>query len=649
MHDDPVGRRGEDHPAVAAVAASTREEMLDLYRASRIVAPFGNLAAAALFVVSGWALLPHPPLLLWLAAAVVISLGLRLSLTEWALRRLRGERPVSHCGTAAHLLTGALWGAVLWLDLDATQGSTLWVCLTFQFAVTAGTLGGHARVQRFTMSYLLASWIVSTAGLIVVGNWTLAVGMCAFVFLVGRDVAVTGRLVSDTIKLRVDSVANAARAEWDALHDPLTGLHNRAGLLAVADAWHREDRRDRITALFIDLDHFKEVNDRLGHLAGDRLLTEVAARIDHVLRPGDVAGRLGGDEFFVLLDEELSVDAGAALAERLIASVEEPFDLDGDETYISASIGVTTVERHDATPERLLHESDHALYQAKRSGRRRAVAFDDDLQAELHNRIGLETALRKALREGSIDAWAQPLVELSTGYVGGVELLARWHHAGTWVPPSIFVPLAEEIGVADDLGYQMLQYAASAFRRWETHPVLSTAIIGVNISPRHITRGDLVADIATLIDRGMPGERLVVELTESQFTDHNRARAVFTELQTMGVRLAIDDFGAGYSSLGQMLALPVAIVKLDAGLIAGLGRDDRRTRMVGAIHELAGALGQVVVAEGVETARQHQKLLELGFTRAQGYRFCPPMPLAELESHLSASAYLGTLTTTSTS
>jgi diguanylate cyclase (GGDEF)-like protein len=635
MDPERLGRRGAAAPAGVPADAGAREQVLDLFRASRFVAPGGNLAAAVLFVIGAWNELGRGVLVAWLGVAALISLGLQLVLSERALARLAGEHPVSRAGTFMHLLTGTLWGSVLWLDLGAADTTLLWICFTYQFAVTAGTLASHSRVVPFVQAYLVGWYAVSVAALLAASEWVLAAGVSLFFALVSRDVFVSGWMVAETIRLRVASLAHAARAEWDALHDPLTGLYNRAGLTAVAEEWCREDRRDRLTALFIDLDHFKEVNDRLGHLAGDRLLTEVAERLGQGLRTADVAARLGGDEFFVLLDEQLGIEAARGLAERLIDAIEEPFTIDGEEVYISASVGVTTVTREDATPERLLVESDHALYQAKRSGRRRAVGFSAELEAEMTARLGLETELRKTLREGTLEVWAQPVMELAGRRVLWVELLARWTRGDETVAPTHFLPLIDEIGLSEEFGRHMLEHARFAVARWRDHPVLADAAVSVNISPRHVMRGDLVSDITRLIDEGLPPGRLIVELTENEVIDHAHAHAVFGRLDHIGVRLAVDDFGAGYSSLGQMLALPVSIVKLDAGLIAGLGLDQRRTRMVAAIRELAVALGQLVMAEGVESAAQLDVLVELGFHGAQGYYLHPPMPVAELEALLA--------------
>lgn len=623
----------------SASAAAVRAQLFEFYRSSRWVAPVGSLVAGVLFTAIAWPSLPHRSLTVWLGANIIISLVLAgsVSLPYFSRRLDRFGLPMM-CAVA-HALAGVLWGLTPWLASAGSNTAYLMLCLALMFAVSAGTLTGAWGLSRLSMAVLVPLWILGGVGFLLHGAPLLALGSVCFLAIVGRDNASTSRVLIELVRLREGTRAQAERAEWEANHDPLTGLPNRAGLLSLAEQARRnpEHSAQSTTAMFIDLDHFKEVNDRFGHLAGDALLAEAAQRLRSTVRPDDVVGRLGGDEFLVLIFREITPVATAKLAERIISTLEEPFHLVTDDVYVSASVGITHVNRHDADVHRLVHESDKALAHAKRNGRRQAVVFDSGLKAQLTERSGLELALRKAIRSKQIEAWGQPVIEMSTGRVAWVEFLARWEATpGGFVPPSVFIPLAEEIGVVGDIGRQMLSHASSALQRWRDHPVLKGADAAVNISALHIVREDLVADISQLMAcDGLPAQHLIIELTEShRLTDIDQVAATFRRLGAAGVRLAVDDFGTGYSSLGQLLALPVSIVKVDHSLTSGCDLDDDRAGVVRAIRQLAATLGHVVVAEGIETVRECEVMAAIGIDQVQGYLFCPPLPMNELEDEL---------------
>ena len=623
-----------------ASAEAVRAQLFQFYAASRWVAPVGNLLACVLFAVIARSLLPGGLLLAWVAAGIVISALLWASVTMPYFSRHLDASGLPLMCSVAHSLAGALWGVAAWLGPAEPHTEYLLLCLALLFAVSAGTLTGASGLTRLTMSVLAPMWLLGGIGFMVGGEPLLTLGSIVFLIIVWRDNSRTSRLLVELVRLREGTKAQAERAEWEANHDPLTGLPNRAGLLSMAEDARRTAHHSAqsTTAMFIDLDHFKEVNDRFGHLAGDALLAEAAQRLRSTVRPDDVVGRLGGDEFLVLIFREISPIATAKLAERIISALEEPFHLSTDDVYVSASVGITHVNRLDADVHRLVHESDKALAHAKRNGRRQAVVFDSGLRAQLTERSGLELALRKAIRSNQLEAWGQPVVDLATGRVAWVELLARWEATpGGFVPPSVFIPLAEEIGVVGDIGRQMLGHASAALKRWRTHPVLGGADAAVNVSALHIVREDLVADISQLMAcDGLPAQHLIIELTEShRLTDIDKVANTFRRLGAAGVRLAVDDFGTGYSSLGQLLALPVSIVKVDHSLTTGCDVDEDRAGVVRAIRQLAASLGHVVVAEGIETTRECEVMAGIGIDQAQGYLFCPPLPLPELEDELA--------------
>lgn len=632
---------GPPAAAEARLEAALRSDLSTFFRSSRYLAPAGNIAAGLAFALLVGGHLRTLALMCWLVGLVAVAapLGLLLQRTE---SMLHPSRPtVSTAALAVHAASGLLWGVVPWLPLDGSVPEYRWIALCFMFAISAGATSGITGMTPLTAMVLLAMWVPAVIAFVVDGAYVLAAACAVFLALVLNDARTTGRLLLELIRLRVASATAAEQAAWEATHDPLTSMPNRMGLQEYVDLATAQGHR-WLTVMFVDLDHFKEVNDRFGHPVGDALLVQVAQRLRSEVRDGDVVGRLGGDEFLVIMPRAMSDDAASAVAQRLIHRLEDPFHIDGDEVYVSASIGVTRVgdggPGHTVDVSQLVQESDKALYEAKRNGRRQAVVFDAELRAQLSERSGLEMALRRAVRGDEIEAWGQPVYDLRTGEVAWVELLARWEATpGSFVPPSLFVPLAEEIGVIDDLGRRMLRHAAEALARWQHHDVLRNASVAVNVSAVHIMRDDLVADVGSLVAcHGLASHRLIVELTEShRLSDVAHVAATFERLAEIGVRLAVDDFGTGYSSLGQLLALPVSIVKIDRSLTSGCERDEHRAGVVRAIRELAASLGHVVVAEGVETPGERDAVARLGIDQAQGYLLCPPLPLSALEQELA--------------
>ena len=282
--------------------------------------------------------------------------------------------------------------------------------------------------------------------------------------------------------------------------------------------------------------------------------------------------------------------------------------------------------------------ADHAMYRAKRTGRRRVVQFDQELRSEIHERSGLETRLRQAIRENTLSADGQPIFNIETGEIRAVELLARWRlPGGGSVPPSVFIPLAEDIGLIGDLTRSMLRIAGTMLQVWAEDPLLRHARISVNVSAVEFVRGRLVESVAdTMTEFEIRPGRLVLELTESQHLGDNAIGVEqFHVMRAMGVRFAVDDFGAGYSSLDQLLSLPIDWVKLDMSLIGELGIDPRQTALLRSIHSLASVVGQSVVVEGLETQAQLDELRRIGATHAQGYLLSRPVPIEELPAHVA--------------
>jgi len=417
----------------------------------------------------------------------------------------------------------------------------------------------------------------------------------------------------------------------DSLHDELTGLPNRTLLLdRVAHALARNDRHGRpLAILLLDLDHFKLVNDSLGHETGDELLRLVTPRLESVIRPSDTLARLGGDEFAVLCEQLPSEMSATRIASQLMGSLEKPILLDGHGEMVSASIGIALGnDKHSAAD--LLRDADAAMYQAKTAGRGRAEMFDQAIRTRLLGRVRTESALRAALEdedEDQIYVSYQPLVCLRTGQIVGAEALARWRHPD-WGPvsPAEFIPVAEESGLIHQLGAQVMRRAAHESSAWQGHA--GFAGIAVNVSTRQLVEPDEVATLLgdVIASEGFAPGFLTVEITESALIEHlDDARGALRSLADLGVGLSLDDFGTGYSSLSYLRELPFDSVKIDRSLIENIVEQPQACAFAATIIQMGHVLGKQVISEGVETLEQATGLQALDCDIAQGYYFAKPM------------------------
>jgi len=434
--------------------------------------------------------------------------------------------------------------------------------------------------------------------------------------------------------------------QHNAFHDALTGLANRA--LFADRLGHALARTDRgsssLAVLLVDLDDFKSVNDSAGHAAGDRLLQAVGDRLRTQLRPGDTIARLGGDEFAVLLE-----DADGATATVAAARVQDALaglaTEDGG-TGVAASIGIAVgaAGQHDAAE--LLRSADVAMYAAKQAGKGRSAVFEPDMDAAVIGQLQLKAELTRALADSELVVHYQPVVQLATGALSGVEALVRWEHPERGlVPPAEFVPLAEQSGLVVPLGRYVLTEACRQMRSWhDRHPGARHLTVSVNLSARELEEPGLVESVRSALRvTGLDPARLVLEITETLLlVDLPRTVAVLTELRALGLRLAIDDFGTGYSSLAYLEQLPVQVLKIDKSFVDRIAEtspdaDGRPTSvMVAAISQLGHTLDLQMVAEGVEHPEQAHALRALGCQFGQGYVFARPLPAAELGGLLLA-------------
>lgn len=419
-----------------------------------------------------------------------------------------------------------------------------------------------------------------------------------------------------------------------AFYDSLTGLPNRSLLLVKADhaITAASQSKAELAVVFIDLNRFKQVNDSLGHPAGDELLKQIASQLRQELRPSDIAGRLSGDEFVVVLPHCNAATATDAV-ERLLALLGQSRTIAGTSVVIAASAGVAMYPHDGLEMETLVHRADMAMYQAKHRGHGCFSFFDNEMNELAQARLALEAALRQALQNNQLHLHYQPQIDMKTGRVYGVEALARWTHSEFGdVPPARFIPLAEECGLVADLGRWALREACRQLAHWRALG-LAIPAVAVNLSPTSFHNLDLPRMISdTLDNNNLKPDDLTLEITENVLLDTNPSTTrTIAAVHEQGVRLSMDDFGTGYSSLSYLRRLPVSELKLDQSFVADLESDEAARALSAAILSIGKSLHLTVVAEGVETESQRFLLSEQGYPVAQGYLFARPMPAPAFE------------------
>jgi diguanylate cyclase (GGDEF)-like protein/PAS domain S-box-containing protein len=450
-------------------------------------------------------------------------------------------------------------------------------------------------------------------------------------------VAVIARDISDRKRLE-DELAHQA------LHDALTGLPNRVLFQdRLRQSLHRDSRpKRRVTGrhgiLFIDLDDFKVINDTLGHRIGDELLVAMARRLEESLRAGDTAARLGGDEFTVLLENVAGIEDAERAADRILDELRQPFELDGHQVVVSASIGIALGNPGVDNPDDLLRSADTALYEAKGRGKGRHATFQDNMNVRAWRRLELESEIRRAIANEELRVHYQPIVDLESGATVEVEALVRWEHPSRGlIMPSDFLPVAEQTGLISQVG-AVVREAAIRDVAGARAATGSDVSLSVNVAPVELARGGFAETLGALLARhGLPPKRLTVEITESAMLEGESALDELRKLRALGVRVWIDDFGTGYSSLAYFRDMPVDGLKIDRMFVDGLGQRPEHTAIVTAALAFARALGLDVVGEGVETIDQRTRLHDLGCRLAQGYLFSKPVDATAMRAHLRSA------------
>ena len=586
-------------------------------------------AAVVLFLVAVKALSRrHRPRSLWLGAAgLVLSMAgdITNSLIDVGRLTNSAERVAQPLYVAAAFCIGAAFVHPSVIQLSRPQVGPAPTSLA-RLAVTFASLVGPAVVLAAISPVDMTDSIVRS------------VSAAVTVF------AITSRVV---VAVRAN-----ARAQAELLHgvqtDPLTGLPNRTVLLQnindlLRDSWHPDEHP---TLFFVDLDRFKNINDSLGHAAGDEVLVTVARRLVNAVPEGATVARFSGDEYVVLDTTAKSTGGAMAVAERLLAVFREPLALSQGDVFVTASIGVAAISATSSTsPEDLVRHADTAMYRAKDAGRNCVAVYDESMHERVAHRLAVETALYRALDRRELRLFHQPILDLQSGDVVGFEALMRWQQAdGTIVSPAEFIPIAEDTGTIIPIGSWALLEALTQLRHWIDDGVCSpSATMSVNVSPRQLADSSFPSIVSEALTRSsVPPQLLWLEVTESvMITEPELALSTLRRLRSLGVRVALDDFGTGYSSLSLLQKFPLQRIKIDRAFVQGVADNPNDRSLVRTIVAMGRSLGLDIVAEGVESVHQLQVLSDLGCNKAQGYLISHPVPADAMRSTVAALERLG--------
>jgi diguanylate cyclase (GGDEF)-like protein len=567
---------------------------------------------------------PRVPSLTFLLGAIVAFL---VSDFPYAFLAITDGYYTGHIVDAGWLIGAVLWAAA------ALHPSMRQVAEPIE--------SGDVRLSWWRLALLAAASLMAPAVLVI--QWAtnnpidvpvIAAGSVILFLLV---IARLGGVVSDLRSTLHQRQTLEEELHRRALTDPLTGLANRT---LFSDRLDRAlaQRDQRVAALFLDLDDFKTINDTYGHQAGDELLIAIADALRRSVRPGDTVARLGGDEFAILVERDATEGTARMLADRLHGALRTPVRVAGRDRSIGASVGISLGMSGKATAETLMREADIAMYVAKGDGKGGSFVFDPRTHASVVRSIGLREDLERAIRHKQFELHYQPIIDIESGDVAGVEALVRWNHpVRGQLAPRDFIPVAESTGSIIALGKWIFQEACRQAVSWATvgSPLADGRFMSVNLSTVQLTHPGFVAFVTETLRRsGLVAGQLLVEVTESANPDEEAVSETLRRIHALGIRLAIDDFGTGYASMNRLPHTPFEIIKIDQSLVSLVATDTRAEAVVTGITDLARRLGATCIAEGVEQPEQLAHLRQMGCQLAQGYHFSPAVPVAELEALL---------------
>ncbi len=668
--DDRIRRgRGKIVRAVSRVVDHEEPELVMelLAQANKLNmrSAVGTPATVVMIVATLWAATPHLGLIAWGCGAILVGV-LHVSLHIHYRHRADERTPTfwRRRYTVAMGVGGALWGSISVLALPGGDHEEYQALVAlYLIAVMAANSIFSSPLRRLFLAFQVPLAVVGVTGLILAD--TTFTGMLAVVVIFSlffsfglydqsnsaavAAVRLAHRNSALLVELRAERVrideANAelreanTQLEHQAAHDSLTDLANRQRFRAELQSALVDARSSDswVGVAFFDLDRFKLVNDSLGHLVGDQLLVAVAERVGSVLGPGDLLGRLGGDEFTVLMPHLRDDAEAVAFAERIRLAFRRPFTVGTREMTITTSVGVSLNTDPGDSADDLLRHADIAMYRAKAIGRDRVAVFDASMREAIARRVGDEAEIRGALAQGEIISWFQPEVDLITGRIIGAESLARWKHPTRGVlSAGHFVPLVEDCGLLADLS-EMTARSATAARALLRDVVDPSFRIRLNVSASQIMDLALLESfLEHLAEHDLDPSSISVEVTETALIHDLAAARVWLETaRALGITVALDDFGTGYSSLAMLSQLPLDGVKIDLGFVREMTTSARARAVVAATIELAAGLGLQVVAEGVENEEQAEALRIAGVRRAQGFYYAPAVPIETLRSWLA--------------